>query len=77
MTTSDTGQASEAPRLTARELQCVQLAARGMTTSETARTLDVAERTVEFHIANAMRKLGAATKLRAVVIALQRQLIEP
>jgi DNA-binding CsgD family transcriptional regulator len=77
MAASDMGQASPAPRLTARELQCVQMAARGMTTSETARALEVTERTVEFHIANAVRKLGAATKLRAVVLALQQRLIDP
>lgn len=68
---------SETPALTAREIQCIRLAAQGLTISETASRIQVAERTVEFHLGNATRKLGAANKLRAVVIALQLKLIEP
>lgn len=65
------------PQLTVREIECIRWAALGMTTLETARELGVAERTVEFHLTNAMRKLGAANKVRAVVIAVQRNLISP
>ncbi len=65
-----------APNLTAREIECIRLAARGLTTGETAREIQVSERTVEFHLGNAVRKLGAVNKLRAVVIALQLNLIE-
>ena len=67
----------DAPSLTAREVECIRLAALGLTTGETARRILVAERTVEFHLGNAMRKLGATSKLRAVVIAMQRKLIDP
>lgn len=67
----------EAPNLTAREVECIRLAARGLTIGETAREIQVAERTVEFHLGNAMRKLGAVNKLRAVVVALQLNLIQP
>lgn len=67
----------ETPNLTAREIECIRLAAQGLTIGETARRIQVAERTVEFHLGNAMRKLGAVNKLRAVVVALQRNLIEP
>ncbi len=52
-------------------------AALGLTSAETARRLGVVERTVEFHLTNAMRKLGAPNKIRAVVIAVQLQLITP
>lgn len=65
------------PPLTAREIECIRLAALGLTTGETAQRIEVAERTVEFHLGNAMRKLGATNKLRAVVIAIQRKLIDP
>lgn len=65
------------PRLTPRETECIALAASGLSSAETALRLSVAERTVEFHLHNAMRKLGAPTKLRAVVLALQQKLIEP
>ena len=68
---------ADAPSLTAREVECIRLAALGLTTGETAQRIQVAERTVEFHLGNAMRKLGAANKLRAVVIALQKKLIDP
>lgn len=67
----------EPPSLTAREVECMRLAAQGLTIGETARRIQVAERTVEFHLGNAMRKLGATNKLRAVVVALQLKLIEP
>uniref|UniRef100_B0T701 Transcriptional regulator, LuxR family n=1 Tax=Caulobacter sp. (strain K31) TaxID=366602 RepID=B0T701_CAUSK len=67
----------ETPSLTAREIECIRLAALGLTTGETAQRIQVAERTVEFHLGNAMRKLGATNKLRAVVIAMQRKLIDP
>lgn len=67
----------EVPALTAREIECIRLAAQGLTIGETASRIQVAERTVEFHLGNAVRKLGASNKLRAVVIALQLKLIEP
>jgi hypothetical protein len=68
---------SQIPALTAREIECIRFAAQGLTTSETAQCIQVAERTVEFHLGNATRKLGASNKLRAVVIALQMKIIEP
>jgi len=64
------------PCLTPREKECIELAAAGLSSAETAQRLKVADRTVEFHLRNAMRKLGASSKLRAVVLALQKRLIE-
>jgi DNA-binding CsgD family transcriptional regulator len=61
--------------LTVRETECIRLAALGLTTLESARELGLAPRTVEFHLTNAMRKLGAPNKIRAVVIAVQQNLI--
>lgn len=77
MTADQGGPSPETPNLTAREIECIRLAAQGLTIGETARQIQVAERTVEFHLGNAMRKLGAANKLRAVVVALRLKLIEP
>lgn len=57
-------------KLSAREIECLRLAALGKTVDESGRALNITSRTVEFHIGNALAKLGAPTKLRAVVIAL-------
>lgn len=57
-------------RLSAREIQCLRLAALGKTVDESSAALAITSRTVEFHIGNALAKLGAPTKLRAVVVAL-------
>lgn len=58
-----------APRLSNRELECLKLAALGQTVDESGQTLGISGRTVEFHLRNALEKLGAPTKLRAVVLA--------
>jgi LuxR family transcriptional activator of conjugal transfer of Ti plasmids len=57
-------------KLSAREIECLRLAALGKTVDESSAVLAISSRTVEFHIGNALAKLGAPTKLRAVVIAL-------
>jgi DNA-binding CsgD family transcriptional regulator len=63
--------------LTAREVECLRLAALGWTSSECAQSLGISVRTIEFHQSNAAAKLGAANKLRAVALAVGRGLIEP
>lgn len=57
------------PRLSNREVECLKLAALGQTVDESGHTLGISGRTVEFHLRNALEKLGAPTKLRAVVLA--------
>lgn len=52
--------------LTRRELQCLRLAFDGLTARASAERLDCTERTVNFHIANAMAKLGADNKMAAI-----------
>jgi DNA-binding CsgD family transcriptional regulator len=53
-------------RLSPRERECLELAFRGLTARESAQTLQCAERTVNYHIANAMNKLKADNKLAAI-----------
>jgi DNA-binding response OmpR family regulator len=48
--------------LNAREIEVLTWVARGKTSAEIARKLDVVKRTVDFHIDNARLKLGAATR---------------
>jgi LuxR family transcriptional activator of conjugal transfer of Ti plasmids len=61
--------------LTQREVQCLQLAARGWTVPASATELAITARTVEFHLANAAMKLGAINKIHAVALATSERLI--
>ena len=61
--------AMAAVALSAREAEVLRWMADGKTSAEAAIILDLSERTVNFHVANALRKLGAANKTSAVVKA--------
>jgi DNA-binding CsgD family transcriptional regulator len=61
--------------LSERERQCLMESARGKTTSQIAQALQISERTVAFHLANARRKLDAANSRHAVTKALSLRLI--
>jgi len=52
--------------LSAREVQCLDLAARGQTTEDIATKLGISERTVQFHFDGIRGKLGAANRQEAV-----------
>lgn len=65
------------PKLTDREREVLVWACRGKTTSETSDILNLSERTVEFHIANAMRKLNVHNKVHCVAVAVQMGLVSP
>jgi LuxR family transcriptional activator of bioluminescence operon len=56
--------------VSARERECLLWAAEGKTTWETAQILNISERTVLFHMQNAMKKLGANNKSHAVARAI-------
>lgn len=55
--------------LTPREIEVLQWMADGKTSGEAATILTLSERTVNFHVSNAMTKLGAVNKTSAVVKA--------
>jgi DNA-binding NarL/FixJ family response regulator len=63
--------------LTPREQEVVKLVAEAHTNREIAEILHVAEKTVESHRANAMRKLGMRDRVELVRYAVRRGLIEP
>ncbi len=65
------------PALTDRERECLVWACRGKTNGETADILLISERTVEFHITNAMKKLGVYNKVHCVAVAVQLGLVSP
>ena len=62
--------------LSRRELDCLQVAAEGKTAREISDLLAVSTRTANFHISNAMNKLGACNKTHAVALAIRMGLLE-
>ncbi|HYG88308.1 MAG TPA: response regulator transcription factor [Azospirillum sp.] len=64
-------------RLTDREVEALTWSARGKSSTDIAVLMRVSERTVNFHIDNAIRKLGVATRIQAAVKAALSGLIAP
>src|ERR1700730_2682295 len=62
--------------LTPRELEVLTWVARGQSASAIAKALHIAKRTVDEHVSNAARKLGAGNRTHAAVLALLRHMIE-
>jgi DNA-binding NarL/FixJ family response regulator len=70
--------AEHTPRvaLTPRELEVLQLMAKGLRNKEIAAALDIAEDTVKIHIKNIFEKLEVVDRTQAVVLAAQRGFIQ-
>jgi DNA-binding CsgD family transcriptional regulator len=63
--------------LTPRERQIVEMLARGATGEQIAQELVLSPETVQKHVHNAKRKIGAATRAHLIALALTRGLIDP
>ena len=61
--------------LTERELEVLQLVARGLSNKEVARAIGRTGETVKIHLKNTFAKLGVADRTEAVTVALTRGLI--
>jgi LuxR family transcriptional regulator, quorum-sensing system regulator SolR len=61
--------------LTPRERECLRWSADGKTAWEIGRILNIAERTVVFHVNNVIQKLGASNKTQAIVRAVALNLL--
>ncbi len=62
-------------RLTDREREIVALLAEGLSNRAAAERLGIAERTVKFHVAEILARLGAANRAQAVAIAKARGIV--
>lgn len=62
--------------LSERETDALTWSAHGKTSDEIAQILGLTKRTVDFHIDNARAKLGVATRIEAVAMAVATDLIE-
>jgi len=67
---------TEQPLLTERELEVLRLAGKGYSNRQIARELVITEGTVKKHLSHIMQKLRVCTRLQAVMVALQRGLLQ-
>jgi LuxR family quorum sensing-dependent transcriptional regulator len=67
--------AKRATALSAREIEVLKWMAAGKTNWEIARIIGVTERTVEFHVSQALRRLNAVTRTQAVAEAFRAKVI--
>ena len=65
----------EGAPLSARERQCLQMAAHGMTGAEIGFKLGISERTVTFHFANIISKLGVLNRNEAIAKSMAQGVI--
>jgi DNA-binding CsgD family transcriptional regulator len=61
--------------LTRRERECLRWCKEGKTNWEIGEIISTSEKTVEFHLSNAIRKLGACNRITAVVIGIKNGVI--
>lgn len=60
------GTGGPAPKLTPRQIEVLRAVAKGSTDKEVAKALSLSPRTVEMHVAAAMKALGCSTRTEAV-----------
>jgi pimeloyl-ACP methyl ester carboxylesterase/DNA-binding CsgD family transcriptional regulator len=60
------GTGTAQPQLTARQTEVLLAVARGLSDKQIARAMDLSPRTVEMHVAGALKALGCANRLQAV-----------
>ena len=66
---------AEAGLLSNRERQCLALVADGFSSKHIGRQLQLSPRTVELHVARAIKRLGAVNRSHAVALALRQNML--
>lgn len=61
--------------LSGREIEVLQMVAKGLGNKEIASALDIAEVTVKLHVSHVLEKLGVKDRTQAATVALQRGII--
>jgi DNA-binding CsgD family transcriptional regulator len=62
--------------LSSREIEILNWVKEGKSNWDIAEILNLSIKTVEYHVSNVMRKLGAPNRITAVVIALRYRIIQ-
>jgi DNA-binding NarL/FixJ family response regulator len=68
-------QAGEAPVLTSRERDVLELVAQGRTNRQIATQLYISEKTVSVHVSNILAKLGVGSRTEAAAVARRQGLV--
>ena len=64
------------PRLSKREMEVLESVATGKGNREIARTLEISEGTIKFHVKSILRKLDAIGRAEAIAVATRRGIIQ-
>ncbi len=64
-------------QLSPRELECLQLGAKGLSSREIAATLGIGERTVHYYFGNLLSKLDCTNRQQAIAKAVVMELLQP
>jgi DNA-binding NarL/FixJ family response regulator len=65
----------DSPTLSKREIEVLELVARGLSNKQIAYTLDITETTAKNHVQHTLQKLGAQDRTQAATAAIQRGII--